>query len=412
MVLAACRTLGPIVPMAAGRAGTRGAGRTQRGRGGGGGSSRGGAGGGRGGRGRAPPSRGEAAGQTGGVGAPSPRWGWDQRADAASEARRGVSTSRGPSRDALSPGNGDVASSSVSSGDAPQRVSKLMAWRGLCSRREAEELISRGVVTVEGAVAKQGDKALSDARIEIADAAGARWLRAKVTVVLNKPVGWVSNLPGPGEREAFELVTARNAASESDRLGVLDALRESASDDANGAHEAELRAELRGLKLNVCGRLDKDSRGLLVLTQDGVLARAVIGGNEIPKVYVVRLDRPVTDEHISKLNGPVSLEGERLLPMKVERLYGERKKDALRFTLREGKNRQIRRVCDAAGLRVVDLERVRVGGCELGDLPEGAWRLMTEAERESLRAAGGAGVKVHRRGRGGGGGGSRGRRRI
>ena len=165
MVLAACRTLGPIVPMAAGRAGTRGAGRTQRGRGGGGGSSRGGAGGGRGGRGRAPPSRGEAAGQTGGVGAPSPRWGWDQRADAASEARRGVSTSRGPSRDALSPGNGDVASSSVSSGDAPQRVSKLMAWRGLCSRREAEELISRGVITVEGAVAKQGDKALSDARM-------------------------------------------------------------------------------------------------------------------------------------------------------------------------------------------------------------------------------------------------------
>ena len=301
---------------------------------------------------------------------------------------------------------------SVSSGDGPQRVSKLMAWRGLCSRREAEELISRGVVTVEGAVARQGDKALSDACIEIADAAGVRWLRAKVTVVLNKPIGWVSNLPGPGEREASELVTARNAASESDRLGVLDALRESASDDANGAHEAELRAELRGLKLNVCGRLDKDSRGLLVLTQDGVLARAVIGGNEIPKVYVVRLDRPVTDEQISKLNGPVSLEGERLLPMKVERLYGERKTDALRFTLREGKNRQIRRVCDAAGLRVVDLERVRVGGCELGDLPEGAWRLMTEAERESLRAAGGAGVKVQGRGRGGGGGGSRGRRRI
>ena len=408
MVLTACRTLVPIVPMAAGRAGARGAGRTQRGRGGGGGSSRGGAGGGRGGRGRAPPSRGEAAGQTGGVGAPSPRWGWDQRADAASEARRGVSTSRGPSRDALSPGNGDVASSSVSSGDAPQRVSKLMAWRGLCSRREAEELISRGVVTVEGAVAKQGDKALSDARIEIADAAGARWLRAKVTVVLNKPVGWVSNLPGPGEREASELVTARNAASESDRLGVLDALRESASDDANGAHEAELRAELRGLKLNVCGRLDKDSRGLLVLTQDGALARAIIGGNEIPKTYVVRLDRPVADEQVRMLNGSVSLDGARLLPMKVER--ASRVPDVLRFTLREGKNRQIRRVCDAAGLRVVDLERVRVGGCELGDLPEGAWRLMTEAERESLRAAGGAG-RGKARGRGGGGGGSRGRRR-
>jgi 23S rRNA pseudouridine2604 synthase len=99
-----------------------------------------------------------------------------------------------------------------------------MAWRGLCSRREAEELISRGVVTVDGAVAKQGDKALSDARIEIADAAGARWLRSKITVVLNKPVGFVSNLPGPNEREASELVTGRNAFRESDREGLLDAL--------------------------------------------------------------------------------------------------------------------------------------------------------------------------------------------
>ena len=292
---------------------------------------------------------------------------------------------------------------SVSSGDGPQRVSKLMAWRGLCSRREAEELISRGVVTVEGAVARQGDKALSDACIESADAAGVRWLRAKVTVVLNKPVGWVSNLPGPGEREASELVTARNAATPSDRRGVLDSLGEM----RENASEAEAAAALRrgGLKLNVCGRLDKDSRGLLVLTQDGVLARAIIGGNEVPKTYVVRLDRPVTDEQIRALNGPVSLEGTRLLPMKVERVT--RASDALRFTLREGKNRQIRRVCDAAGLRVMDLERVRVGGCELGDLPEGAWRLMTEVERESLRAAGGSGRgKARRRG---GGGGSRGR---
>ena len=407
MVLVACRTLGPLVPMAAGRAGARGVGRTQRGRGGGGGSSRGGAGGGRGGRGRAPPSRGEAAGQTGGVGAPSPRWGWDQRADAASEARRGVSTSA-PSRDAHFPGNGDGASSSVSPGDAPQRVSKLMAWRGLCSRREAEELISRGVVTVEGAVAKQGDKALSDARIEIADAAGARWLRAKVTVVLNKPIGWVSNLPGPGEREASELVTARNAATQSDRRGVLESLDEMRENASEAEAEAEAALRRGGLKLNVCGRLDKDSRGLLVLTQDGALARAIIGGNEIPKTYVVRLDRPVADEQVRMLNGSVSLDGARLLPMKVER--ASRVPDVLRFTLREGKNRQIRRVCDAAGLRVVDLERVRVGGCELGDLPEGAWRLMTEAERESLRAAGGAG-RGKARGRGGGGGGSRGRRR-
>ena len=276
----------------------------------------------------------------------------------------------------------------------PQRVSKLMAWRGMCSRREAEELIDRGAVTVDGVVARRGDKVSSNARIELDDTAGAtRWLRSKVTLVLNKPAGFVSNLPGPGETEASALITPRNALRETDRLAYWNGVdgRRGTETDRSGGPRTRDPLETGLLKLNVCGRLDKDSRGLVVLTQDGVLARAIIGGNEIPKTYVVRLDGPVSDQQIERLNGPVSLEGERLLPMVVERVpSAERDSEnaALKFVLREGKNRQIRRVCAAAGLGVVDLLRVKVGRCELGDLPEGTWRVMTDEEREHLRAAG------------------------
>ena len=107
------------------------------------------------------------------------------------------------------------------------------------------------------------------------------------------------------------------------------------------------------------------------------------------------------------LNGPVTLEGARLLPMRVEPL-GRRR---LRFTLREGKKRQIRRVCEGANLRVVDLLRVSVGSCTLGNLPEGMWRLMTTDERDGLRELGARGGGGGGRGRGGGGGGGRGSRR-
>lgn len=383
MVLAACRSLGPIWPAGLCRAAAS-ASRGGRGARGAGGRGRGGGVGGRqaGGRGRKESPSGSLAGETKRGGRPSPRSCWDQRAEADS-ARRGVSTSA-PRRvgegDFGMPNGHDKNKLDAESRDAPQRVAKLMAWRGLCSRREAETLIERCVVMVDGELAKQGDKAFSDVVIELIDLNGKNWLRSKITIVLNKPVGVVSNLPDrPEDVEASALITERNAVDELSRAKFTEASELS-------------KSENKKPQLNVCGRLDKDSRGLLVLTQDGVLAKAIIGGNEIPKTYLVTVDRPVTDQTLKRLNGSVSLEGVKLLPMVVERLVDPRDKDnsnVLQFTLREGKNRQIRRVCDAAGLRVVDLLRTQVGSVELSDLPEGTWRVMTDFERDSLRQAGG-----------------------
>ena len=285
--------------------------------------------------------------------------------------------------------------------DAPQRVAKLMAWRGLCSRREAETLISRGVVTVDGEVAKQGDKALCDARITVDERFGQSWLRSKITLVLNKPVGVVSNLPSSTESEAAELLVPSNAADE-ESVRVFDEAREwkaplpgweagennDAPGDARTSKTRRSNTSTHKITLNVCGRLDKDSRGLLVLTQDGVLAKSLIGGNGVPKTYEVTVDRPVSDDALAKLNGDVFLDGSKLRPMRVRKTArandGEH---VLQFTLREGKNRQIRRVLFAVGLRVTDLVRTKIGGIALGDLPEGRWRAMSDFECASLRSA-------------------------
>lgn len=211
--------------------------------------------------------------------------------------------------------------------------------------------------------------------------------------MLNKPVGYVSNLPSRDEVEACDLITRVNAhGSRHERS------------EAGESWDAAMRDAHR---LNVCGRLDKDSRGLLILTEDGVLAKAIIGGNAVPKTYEVEVDRRVTDRHLDALNGPVSLDGEPLLPMEVTRLSPQ----VLKFVLREGKNRQIRRLCGALDLGVVDLVRVSVGGCHLKDLPEGCWRLMSEEERSMLRSFAG-GREVRDRGSEGGRGGSMGSARA
>ena len=136
-------------------------------------------------------------------------------------------------------------------------------------------------------------------------------------------------------------------------------------------------------RFNVCGRLDKESRGLLILTEDGALARSVIGGNGVTKRYVVTTDADVRESHMRSLNGRVQLDGVELLPMNVRRLgRGSR---TLEFNLREGRNRQIRRVCEKFGLRVVDLFRVQIGDIDIADLPEGAWRILSDDEVRSLR---------------------------
>lgn len=225
------------------------------------------------------------------------------------------------------------------------RLSKLMSERGLCSRREADRYIERGWVSVNGeVVASLGTKVPSDATIVLSRQA-QRSQEEKVTILLNKPVGYVSTQPEKGYRAAIELI------------------------------KPKLRKHLQ--KLSVCGRLDIDSKGLLVFTQDGSLAKKLIGpDNRIEKEYVVRVEGKITDSAIEKLCHGLSLDGEKLKHADVSLV----KEQLLRFVLRQGKKRQIRRMCELVGLRVVWLKRIRMGNVELGSLKEGQWRYLGEHE--------------------------------
>jgi 23S rRNA pseudouridine2604 synthase len=246
-----------------------------------------------------------------------------------------------------------------------ERVAKLMARRGLCSRREAERLIEQGLVLVDGVpVREQGCKALTDADIRIAPG-GAAHLAAQITVLLHKPVGIVSTQPGAGQTPAWRLVTAARAHGSAERAVLARAIAEPWT-------------------LSVAGRLDRASRGLLVLTQDGTVARRIIGGEGVEKSYLVRTAEAATDAQIRKLRGRLQLDGELLRPMRVERVSAE----TLHFVLMEGKKHQIRRVCRHVGLSVVDLFRSAIGPLAIGDLPEGCWRLARPEEIDRLRTDG------------------------
>ena len=238
----------------------------------------------------------------------------------------------------------------------PQRVSKILAMRDLCSRREAEALIDTGEVSVNGEVVVLGTKADPASEVRVTGPVLRRH-QSKRTTVLNKPGGYVSNLPADGEVEASALLRLSDETGE-----FVDRPR-----------------------LSVCGRLDKHSRGLLVLTEDGTLARDIIAGDSVAKTYLVEVARAVTREDLRRLNGPLDFgadEDVSLKPIRVRRLAPA----LLEFVLREGKNRQIRRVCDEIGLHVVDLLRVRMGKSDLGSLPEGSWRTMSKLETDDFKA--------------------------
>lgn len=244
-----------------------------------------------------------------------------------------------------------------------ERVAKLMAARGLCSRRAAEQLIAAGCVLVDGeVVATQGVKAAADADIRLTDSGRAR-LAQHVTVVLHKPVGIVSAQPEAGQTPAWTLVRAETG---------------------RGAIEPLLRTRVLAdpSSLSVAGRLDRASRGLLVLTDDGAVARCIIGGQQVEKTYLVRTAEAATDGQLAKLNGPLRLDGVPLRPMRVTRDDATR----LRFVLVEGRKHQIRRCCRTVGLTVTDLLRIAIGPLALGALPEGGWRLATADELARLRA--------------------------
>jgi len=239
----------------------------------------------------------------------------------------------------------------------PIRLSKLMSQLGLCSRREADSYIERGLVFVDGfKVTELGTKVLPSQTVTLGHGAKAQQA-SRVTILLHKPVGYVSAQPEKGHQAAVTLINKDSHYKGDSSPQQFDP------------------SQLFGLA--PAGRLDIDSQGLLVLTQDGRIAKQLIGADsQIEKEYLVRVNGKLDEADLKRLNHGLSLDGEALKPAKVT----WQNADQLRFILKEGKKRQIRRMCELVGLRVVGLKRVRIGKIKLGDLPPGQWRYLQEGE--------------------------------
>ncbi len=231
-----------------------------------------------------------------------------------------------------------------------ERLQKLISAAGIASRRQAEAYIKAGRVTVNGAVARLGDRA-DVRRDEIClDGTPVKPAERLVYLMLNKPRGYVTTLADEkGRKTAAQLVAGC------------------------------------GARVYPVGRLDMDSEGLLLFTNDGGLANRLLHPrNQVEKEYQVQV-RGNWKAALPILRGPMALDGCPLAPARVELLEGRGRIARMTFVIHEGKNRQIRRMCEAAGVQVLRLKRVREGSLELGDLPPGAWRSLTPEELEKLR---------------------------
>ena len=235
------------------------------------------------------------------------------------------------------------------------RLSKLMTERGICSRREADAYIEQGLVFVNGErVQELGFKVTRDVHVELA-AKAQRKQDELVTIILNKPIGYVSAQPEPGYEPAIRLLTKENF---------------------NGTKDPRVIPQ-KMQSLAVAGRLDIDSQGLLIFTEDGRLAKKIIGENsEIEKEYLVRVEGVLPKDKLQLLRYGLELDGKKLKEAHVEWIN----EDQLRFVLTEGRKRQVRRMCEIVGLQVKGLKRVRVGRLMLGKLPEGKWRFLESGE--------------------------------
>ena len=233
-----------------------------------------------------------------------------------------------------------------------ERLQKILAARGLASRRKAEEMIAAGRVTVNGMTAALGDSADPDTDEIKVDGALLPSMEKYVYIMLNKPRGYVTTL----------------------------------SDEKGRPNAAQLVADC-GVRVYPVGRLDMDSEGLLLFTNDGEFAnRLMHPKQEVKKVY----DVWVTGFHPGaegKLRRPIELDGYMIRRPEVKLLRSEGPKARLLVTIHEGRNRQVRRMCEAAGLSVTRLRRIREGDVSLGDLPAGKWRYLTPEELEALHAA-------------------------
>jgi 23S rRNA pseudouridine2604 synthase len=238
------------------------------------------------------------------------------------------------------------------------RLSKLMSEQGICSRREADRYIELGWVFVDGVrISELGTKIYPTQAIKLNKAAQAQQTQL-VTILLNKPVGYVSGQPEQGYQPAVALIKPESQFI--------------AKQSVKRFQPVHLR------NLAPAGRLDIDSQGLLIFTQDGRIAKQLIGEHSyIEKEYLVRVEGVLPREKLALLNHGLRLDGQMLKPAQVS----WQNQDQLRFILFEGKKRQIRRMCEMVDLKVTGLKRVRIGKVKLGNLPEGQWRYLEDSER-------------------------------
>ena len=230
--------------------------------------------------------------------------------------------------------------------DNKERLQKFMAECGIASRRKSEELIAAGKVKVNGAVAHIGDKVDPKKDNVSVDGRKVTANRESVYIMLHKPRGYITTM-----------------SDEMDRKCV-----------------AELVADV-GTRVYPVGRLDKDSEGLLLLTNDGEFANNMTHPSKhVPKTYRVTIRPDITDEQITKFMSGIMIDGKMTLPADVEILTKEPGRVVMEVTICEGRNRQIRKMCEELGLEVARLKRVSVGPVKLGMLKPGKWRSLTPQE--------------------------------
>ena len=230
-----------------------------------------------------------------------------------------------------------------------QRLQKILSDRGIASRRRAEELIRGGLVAVNGQIASLGDSADPDTDEITLAGKPIPAARGYIYLMLNKPRGYVTTL----------------------------------SDEKGRPTAASLVADC-GQRVYPIGRLDMDSEGLLLFTNDGSFAnRAMHPSHEIQKTYQVWVSG-FSQEGFQRLQEPVVLDGYRIKPPKLKLLSYQNDRAELEITIHEGRNRQIRRMCQMAGMQVTRLKRIREGQLELGSLPLGKWRYLTEEEQKKI----------------------------
>ena len=231
-----------------------------------------------------------------------------------------------------------------------ERLQKILSARGVASRRKAEEMIQNGLIQVNGITAQLGDAADPEEDEILVEGRPLPAGNDHVYILLHKPRGYVTTL----------------------------------SDEKGRPNAAQLVADC-GVRVYPVGRLDMDSEGLLLFTNDGDFANALMHPkHEVNKTYDTWVTGYVPGAEV-KLSRPIELDGYTIRPPKVKLIRADGRKAKFRITIHEGRNRQVRRMCEAAGMTVTRLKRISEGKLSLGDLPQGKWRYLTAEEVANLR---------------------------